>query len=175
MSDYTVTLDRLGESAGALLAGLGARLAAGEITEEEFLALVSAAVLTSRSKATGLADTALAAALSVARGSAVPALGLLPPADATEVLAAVRAALSGAREQLPDVLHVEGRADALATAQDAYSEGMRRRAVPAWQRVPNADACPLCVKFALDVLPGSVPMFHHKGCTCTQRPLLEET
>ena len=49
---------------------------------------------------------------------------------------------------------------------------MRQQGIPAWTRVLNGDACELCQSLAGDVLPGDAEMYHHKGCGCTQRPVL---
>ena len=51
---------------------------------------------------------------------------------------------------------------------------MTARGVPGWTRVLNQGACVLCRDLAGPVLPGDAPMYHHKGCGCAQRPVLNE-
>lgn len=174
---YTDTLAVLAASSERAVVALYARLETGELTEDEFVALATAALLRASYRGAALADVALAAYLSVARGEAVPALGLAPRQDQRgRLTAAVRGLLAG-RASSPDpaeAARVLGRAEPLAVAQDTYGQGMRRHGVRRWTRVLNTGACKLCQTLAGVVLPASADMYHHKGCGCTQRPVQEE-
>ncbi len=123
-------------------------------------------------RATALADVSLAAFLSAATGRAVPTLGIVPPeVDHRPELATI-AATTGV--DLADSYATHARATTLATAQDAYGQAMVAQRVPSWTRVLNSGACELCQDLAGAVLPGDAEMYHHRGCGCTQRPVLNQ-
>lgn len=169
---YTETLDKLAATAEAQVLAAFDSWQEGLIGYADFLAVADAYLTAAGHRATALADTALAAFLTANTGKAVPTLGLLPPeVDHRPELATI-AAMTGV--VLADRFATHARATTLATAQDAYSEGITRRGIPGWTRVLNGGACPLCQDLAGPVLPGSVPMYHHKGCGCTQQPVLDE-
>ena len=69
------------------------------------------------------------------------------------------------------------RAETFDAGQAAYGEAMRRRDVPGWRRRANPGACPGCRRFAdlPGIVPVSVQMWRHDGCTCVQVPNLERT
>lgn len=167
---YTETLDRLATSIEEQVLAAYRSWQDDQITREEFLAVAVAFLAAAVNRGTALADAALAAYLSAATGTAVPALGLTPPtgdhrADLEE---------AATHPEDPEARTAStARAVTLAAAQDAYGRGMRERGVNAWTRVLNSGACELCQDLAGDVLPGTAEMYHHKGCGCTQRPILD--
>ena len=168
MIGYTETLDRMAEKVGGQVLAAFESWQAGRITEGEFVAVVAAFLTAADSRATALADTALAAFLSAATGRPVAALGTVPPDLDHRPRIGELVAAGAAGEQWRSY----GRGSALARAQDAYSEAMTARQVPGWTRQVNQGACALCRDLAGTVLPGDVPMYHHKGCGCVQRPVL---
>lgn len=167
---YTETLDRLATATETQLVAAWESWQEGLITEADFYAVATAYLAAAENRATALADVALAAYLSAALGRAVPTLGLLPRAQ--DWAPDLRAAMADESDPGGRVGRT-GRAVALAAAQDAYGDGMRAHGVPAWTRVLNGGACKLCQDLAGDVLPGHAPMYHHAGCGCTQRPILD--
>lgn len=174
MTSYTETLAVLAASTETDVVALHDRWDTGEITEAQFVALATVALVHAAARGTALADLALAAALSVQRHEPVPTLGLDPPADATRTAeTAVRDTLASAAylAGAASAVAVLGRSHTLAVAQDAYAQGMRRQGVQTWTRVLNGGACELCHDLAGDVLPVSADMYHHRGCGCTQQPL----
>lgn len=175
MTTYVETLNAFADVAGDQLAALWDRLEGGDITADEFVALATAALVQAAARGVALADLGLSATLTAQQGRAVPPLGLGLPEAAPILLAASVAAVQRKPDATRDDAHVTGRAETLAAAQDAYSEGMRAHEVPAWTRVLNAGACELCQDLAGDVLPGHAEMYHHRGCGCTQRPITERT
>lgn len=168
---YTETLDKLATATEAQVLAAFRSWEEGLITLADFLAVAAAYLAAADNRATALADTALAAFLTVETGRPVPVLGLLPPERDHRPELATIAAMTGV--VLADRFATHARATTLATAQDAYGEAMTRRGIPAWTRVLNGGACKLCQDLAGDVLPGHAPMYHHRGCGCTQRPILE--
>ncbi len=170
---YTETLAKLATDVERQVAAAYAAHEAGRLTETEFVAVAAAFVAAGANRGTGLADVALAATVSTMTSRPVPTVGVLPAS--VDHAGPVRALL--ARDDLPDVgarLGTHARAETLSAAQDAYGEAMTRQGVPAWTRVLNSGACELCQDLAGDVLPGDAPMYHHKGCGCTQRPVLNQ-
>lgn len=166
---YTETLGKLATQTEDQLTAAYKSWTDGLIDEADFYAVATAYLAAATNRATALADTALAAYLSTVLGKPVPTLGMVPPvADATPDL---RDAVNDQSDPGGRVGRT-GRAVALAAAQDAYGAGMAQHGVPAWTRVLNADACKLCQDLAGDVLPGTAQMYHHAGCGCTQRPIL---
>lgn len=169
----TNTLGAVAERAGERLVELHARLDSGEIAREDFLLLAVAQLDISKSRAVALADLALAVDLTALRGAAVLPIGLPPPP--TTPAATVADVLDGEPYRLDAAAAVAvlGRAESLAAAQDAYGAGMQQQGVSAWTRQLNGGACKLCQDLAGDVLPASAPMYHHRGCGCSQRPIEE--
>jgi hypothetical protein len=166
---YTETLHRLATTTEKQLVAAWESWQEGLITADEFYAVATAYLAAASNRAVALADVALAAYLSAALGRPVPTLGLVPPE--TNHTDELRRAVADETDPGGRVGRT-GAAVALAAAQDAYGEGMRAHGVPAWTRVLNGGACPLCIDLAGDVLPGHAEMYHHKGCGCTQRPIL---
>jgi hypothetical protein len=171
VTPYTETLDKLATATEAQVLAAFASWQAGRLTLAAFLAVAATYLSAAGSKATALADTALATYLTAHTGTMVPVLGLVPTdVDQRPALATI-AATTGA--DLADKSATHARATTLATAQDAYGDAMTTRGIPAWTRVLNSGAGALCQDLAGDVLPGPAPMYHHKGCGCTQRPIPE--
>lgn len=168
---YTETLDRLATATERQVVAAFESWQEGLIDLADFLAVADAYLNASENRATALADLALAAYLSAARGTAVPTLGLVPPETDHRPELATVAALTGV--DLTAKIAATARDIPLARAHAAYGEAMTRRGVPGWTRVLNGGACELCQDLAGDVLPGSVEMYHHKGCGCTQQPVLD--
>ncbi len=174
MTRYTETLAAFATATETTVLALHGRYETGQITEAQFVALATAALVRAGAQGAALADLALAASLSVQRKRPVATLGLTLPAGAPDTArTAVTDTLNGERYRVDAVAAVAvlGRAEALASAQDAYGAGMRQHGVTGWTRVLNGGACSLCQDLAGPVLPTSAEMFHHKGCGCTQQPI----
>jgi len=174
MTTYTETLAAFASATETTVLALHGRYETGEITEAQFVALATAALIRAGAQGAALADLALAASLSVQRQLPVPTLGLTLPDDAPEAArAAVTDTLHGQSYRVDAVAAVAvlGRAEALASAQDAYAAGIRQHGVSGWTRVLNGGACELCQDLAGPVLPASADMYHHRGCGCTQQPI----
>jgi hypothetical protein len=172
----TETMARFAQRVEDDLVALHNRLDVGELTMPDFVALATVLLVRARAAGVAVADLALAAELSVLLGRAVPALGLPVPDELlTTAHAAVEDTVTSPQYQVnaAAAVAVLGRSQALEAVQDAYTEGLRERRVPAWTRVLNGGACGLCADLAGDVLPGHAEMYHHKGCGCSQRPIME--
>ena len=125
-------------------------------------------------RATALADLALTATLLRALRRPLPALGLgLPDDEPDRLTQALTTLFDDTNEPRPRLARL-ARAEPLAAGRRAYTAGMVERDVPGWRRRTGTDPCPLCR--TLDdgsVLPPSVPMADHPGCSCTPVPVLE--
>ena len=167
MTPFTETMSRLADQVGGQVGAAFDAWQEGRISEDEFRAVVAAFLAAADSRATALADIALAVTLSAASGAAMAPLGLVPPDLDHGPRVAELVAAGAPVEQWRSY----GRGSTLARAQDAYGDAMTARGVPGWTRQLNQGACPLCQDLAGPVLPGNVPMYHHPGCGCTQRIL----
>lgn len=166
----TATLGALADRAAAQLVALHGRYTDGHLTREDFAALALAFLDGARAQAVALADLALAAELTVLREQVASPLGLAPAPIAT---GEVTDTLDSERYQADAVaaITVLARATTLAAAQDATTEGMTVHGVQQWTRDPNDGACPVCTDLAAGTVPTTTPMWTHKGCGCTQRPV----
>jgi hypothetical protein len=170
---YRDALIGIADRSEAAVVALWDRLEAGEITGDGFIALAATAIATANRRAVTLADLSLAAAVSVQLRRAVVPVGTTPPDD-LERLRTAAATVVG--------LGTVGRAARLARSEPleaaarAYSEGIRRSPhVTGWTRQTSGSACPLCTGWAAaGVLPDTVQMATHKGCSCVPVPVTTE-
>ena len=150
------------------------RFVAGELDQDTTTALIAANIAKANSKAVTLADLSLAATLMLQLRTPVATLGLTPPADDPDRLTKAVVTLLAVENLTRERVARLARAEPLGRAADAYSEGIREnRSVTGWTRQVSANACEVCQGLAGDVLPDSVPMYHHPGCTCTPVPITE--
>ena len=192
-------LAELAASTETAVVQLVERWEAGELTDEQFAALATAAIARGQSAATALADLGVATAIGVST------VGLLRDAGAVSRAAAVaREVLSTAprvafgigfnptrmlkevkepghdREwyrvrnqalKFIETAAMEARAEVLGTAQVASRRAIRAHGA-GWVRKPNSGACEVCTSLRNDQpIPADTPMWTHKGCGCTQKPL----
>lgn len=159
---------------------LFAAWSAGDLTDAEFEALLTALVAGANGRAAAVADLSLAAAVTVALRRPVAPLGLLPaPGDPARLARASRT-LVRALETTPDpparVARLV-RAEPLSTAARTYSDGMARSEhVTGWTRGLSGKACQLCRWWARDgrVWPAGYAMPTHKGCSCSPIPTVTD-
>jgi hypothetical protein len=170
----TDTMANLGRATERQVVALHARYEAGDLDEARFVTLAVAVLVRAKARGVALADLALAAALTVLRRYPVATVGLeLPTGAQRNAQEAVRTTLASDpyRTDPAAAVAVLARSEVFATTQDAYADGMRRRGVGYWERVPNADACPVCQDLSEGVVAADVQMWRHKGCGCVQRPV----
>lgn len=152
--------------------GLWERWEAGDITEAQFRALATTALVQQAARGTALADVALAASLTkLTRAVAVTTGDTEDHTDAATEAVDDTLASDPYRKDPAGAVAVMGGSFAAGAMQDAYSKGMREQGVTFWTRVPNPGACELCVELSDTVLPASVDMYHHKGCGCVAQPV----
>ena len=173
---YRDTITRLAGSTEDAALDLHRRWEAGDLTDNEFAALLAALVARANGRATAVADLALAASITVSLRRPVAPLGLLPPTSDTARLERAARTLRGRLEDTPDpaarVARL-GRAEPLTAAARAYSAGMATSPhVTGWSRGLSGKACQLCQWWSGGgrVFPAERPMPTHTGCTCTPIP-----
>lgn len=171
------TLATLGEDTAERAGVLYARWQDGQIDDTFFVAALAALIARANHRATSAADLALAATLTLQLHRPVLPLGITPPPDEADRLttaaSTLLAALPVVADPLARVLRL-ARSEPIAAAQRAYNDAMRASThVTGWTRQVSPGACELCQALAGDVLPVTVEMFHHPGCTCTAVPVTE--
>ncbi|MFW0784861.1 hypothetical protein AAFP35_10085 [Gordonia sp. CPCC 206044] len=172
MTGYTDTMAALAASTDERVQALYGRYTSGEITADEFVAMAIGILAQGESRAVSLADLALAGALTAATGRVRTPVGLLPDHGAEQRAAqAIREAFDDFEP--PAKLTINIRDAVLETAQRSYGTAMRRQGVERWTRKLNTGACELCHDLAGDTLPASADMYRHKGCGCSQKPIIE--
>lgn len=154
-------------------------LEAGEITQDEAVALIAAVVAVANRRAAHLAALGVAADVTRAARTPVPAVPVTRPEDVGR-LGRAASTLLDALEGTPDP---EGRAKRLArsevlkNASEARSEAIAgTEGVEGWVRQLNGDTCQLCTWWHRGgrVWPKDHPMPRHTGCDCTATPVIRD-
>lgn len=173
---YRDELHRLGDDTARRVVGVFDEYGSGDLTVDEAVALIAAIIARANGTAVALADVSLAATLMRQSGRPVPTIGLLPPPDDPARLQKAAATLLAVTGLTTERVARLGRSEPLGSAARAYSDGIRKSPVViGWTRQVSANACDLCQDLAGDVLPDTVPMYHHPGCSCTPVPVTKET
>lgn len=177
---YRDTIGRLGDATAEKVLVVVAAWETGELTDEEAAALIAAVVSTANLRAAALGDLSLSADLTKATRTVVPPSGVVPPPDEIRRLNKAAATLL---EVLPETPDPEaraarlGRSEPLTSAVNARGEALSRsQLVEGWTRQVSGSGCELCGWWSRDgrVWPKDHPMPQHKGCRCTQTPVLVE-
>lgn len=177
---YRDTIGHLGDATATKVLVVVAAWEAEEITEDEAAALIAAIVSTSNYRAAGLADLSLAADLTKATGTVVPPVGIVPDKDDVRRLNTAAKTLLAVLPDTPDPQARAarlGRSEPLTAAQNARGEALTRsQVVEGWTRSVSGSGCQLCNWWSRDgrVWPKDHTMPRHKGCRCTQNPVLVE-
>jgi hypothetical protein len=168
---YTDGTTRLADAATAKVTALLAAYQAGQLTVDQFKTAAVQVMVTMMSAAGMYADQALAAYLSQQTGKQVTPVGVVGVDAAARlsqafdtVLASTNASMSAGRL---------ANAEVLASAQSGWGAAMQRQPyVNGWTRQTKPGACDICQRLTGSVLSLSTPIYHHPGCNCTQRPVL---
>lgn len=174
---YRETLGRLADETERRAVAIHAAYIAGELSHDEAVALLAAAVAQGNARATSLADLALAAEIMAALGEAVPVVGV-PLQDDTDRLRKAATTLLTAVEKSPvpeAIVRRLARSEVFKTANRTYGEAMRASPhVKGWVRDLEGEACELCTWWWREgrVWPDSHPMPTHPGCECTAKPVV---
>lgn len=176
---YRDTLIALSErSERQVLAAYRAFLS-GAMSRDECVQWIASAVAISNGQANALANLAYASELMTQLGIPAPVANLDPPDDIERLTKAANTVLSVAEASASSEAIVGrlGRAEPLETAAKSYSDAMIRSGKTlGWTRQLSAGACQLCRWWWREgrVWPAEHPFQHHKGCTCTPKPVIAE-
>lgn len=156
------------------------RYEGGGLTREQFVAAVAAVIARADGRAVRVADRAAAIQMSrLLRAQVAP-----EPTELEDQRPRLRDAVTTLLDERPEVatsaallavsqrkrLGRLARAEPLQRGQEAVQANLERREV-GWVRATGPDPCPLCQEWDDgEVRPASVPMPHHTGCSCVQRP-----
>lgn len=177
---YRDILVKLGDTTVEKVLKVYTLMDAGQVTYLEAVGLMSVLIGKSQARAVALAETSLAAELTLATLSPV---GVVP----TGVEPNMRKLRGGSRVVLATVASTPdpvGRIGRMArnlvyeAGATAYSEGMKRSPITeGWQRQLEPDACQMCVWWWREgrTWPKDHVMPTHKGCTCTPKPVFQRS
>lgn len=143
---------------------------AGDLTDDDLVAMVAARVALGNTRAAALADLGLAADITAATRRLSLPLGLLPPAgDAQRLTTAVRGIVdadkSTARTRIERLADNEPKETAATTRGNGITLS---RNVTGWTRGVSPNACRACHGLAGATLSTKTTMWRHTGCSCTQ-------
>lgn len=180
----TGAIDNLTAQSEAAVLALWKRLAADQLTEEQFVTLAAAEVARSNARAVSLADLAVAMSVTVQTGRATAPVGLPIIDHQARLRAALRtvlrddiASVESAREKAESIAARLGRlarAEPARVAQSAMHQAMGRHpSVGGWVRGLSAKPCGLCRQWADGVVrSNNISMNRHAGCSCVPQPVL---
>ena len=175
---YQDELVALADNNDAQVQAVYRRYLSRELTTEDAIVLMAAAIAQANARAYALADLALAASIMVGTGTPATVVGVLPPVDHSARLVKAARTVLGVAEasEVPDAIVSRlARSERLESATRAFGEAMPQQPlVKGWVRHLDADPCQLCRWWWREgrVWPANHPMPRHKGCECVQRPVL---
>lgn len=151
----------------------------GLLDEDETVVLIATYIARANGRARMLADNAIALELMAQLGEVVPVAGVPIPDDTDRLLLAAGTVLTvAAKSDVPEAIIARlARSEPLESAAKAYSDAMVRSGrTKGWVRQRSATACQLCTWWWREgrVWPAEHPFQHHKGCTCTPKPVVAE-
>ena len=177
---YRDILVRLGDTTVEKVLRVYALMQAGEVTYLEAVGLMSVLIGKSQARAVALAETSLAAELTLGTRTAVGVVATGVAPNMLKLRGASRVVLATVNST-PDP---EGRIGRMArnltyeAGANAYSRGvMRSGLVEGWVRNLEPAACQMCVWWWREgrTWPKDHIMPMHKGCTCTPMPVFQKS
>lgn len=177
---YTDTLHRLGTASERAVLSVYAAFLDGSLSRADTVAYMAGLIARYNGRARSLADLAMAAELMAALGEPVPATGITMPAGEPARLAKAAGTVLVVAEEsdVPQAIVARlARCEPLAAAADTYTDVMIRSGrTRGWTRHISSGACQLCRWWWRDgrVWPAEHPFQHHKGCTCSPKPVVTE-
>lgn len=176
---YRDTLIALSERSERQVLSAYRAFLAGNLSRDETIRYIASAIAVANGQAAALADLALAAEIMAALGEAIPVVGLTPADDVERLTKAATTVLTVAEaSEVPEaIISRLARSEPLETAARSYGDAMIRSGrTRGWRRQLSAGACQLCQWWSRDgrIWPAEHPFQHHKGCTCTPKPVIAE-
>lgn len=176
---YQDTLDRLSDDTEARAQKVLDQLEAGDIDQETAIALLTTIILVAQKRGAAVAEFSFAAQVSTMSGTPTVTRGLKAGSQKDIVFKIIERTLStskGIDETKTRIVRI-ARNEPQEIAKQTYGKAMEASPkVEGWTRGLDADPCELCVWWSRDgrVWPKNYPLQHHKGCNCTQVPVLSD-
>ncbi|MGB6243677.1 hypothetical protein [Gordonia sp. (in: high G+C Gram-positive bacteria)] len=176
---YRETLSQLAfESERAILATYRSFLE-GLLDREETVRMIAHLIAEANGRARSLADMAMAAQMMVELQEPLPVTGVAYPDDVPRLRKAADTVLTVAEaSEVPEAIVARlARSEPLEAAAEAAQDAMVRSGLTkGWIRQKSPNACQLCTWWWREgrVWPAEHPFQHHKGCTCSPKPVLRE-
>jgi len=176
---YRDTLIRLADDSERRVLAVYQAFLDGVLSRDETIQAIATLVSAANGQAFALADLAFAAEVMTQLGQAVPVSGVTAPDDLDRLTKAASTVLDVADSSPVSAAIVArlARSEPLESAANAYSDSMIRSGkTKGWVRQKSAGACQLCEWWWREgrVWPAEHPFQHHKGCTCTPKPVIAE-
>lgn len=149
----------------------------GLLDQDETVKIIATIIARANGRARMLADNAIALEVMVQLGEAIPTPEIDVPDDTERLeLAAATVLVVAAKSDVPEAIVARlARSEPLEAAANAYSDAMVRSGkTKGWVRQLHPGACQLCQWWSRDgrIWPAEHPFQHHKGCTCTPKPVV---
>lgn len=176
---YRDQLVRLSEASERQVLAAYRAFMSGSLSRDEAIRYIASAVAVANGQAAALADLALAAEIMTQLGTAasVGAGHYAADVDRLTKAASTTLVVAEASEVPESIVGRLGRCEPLETAANTYSDAMVRSGrTKGWTRQLSANACQLCRWWWREgrVWPAEHKFQHHKGCTCTPKPVIAE-
>lgn len=175
---YQETLDRLSADAEAKAQKVLDQLEAGDIDQAAAIALLAAIILVAQKRGAAVAEISFAAQVSAMSGTATVAAGVKAgEQDVVRRVITKTVTTSKTIDETRNRIVRIAKNEPQEIAKQTYGKALERsKKVEGWTRGLDSDPCELCVWWSRDgrVWPKDYPLAHHKGCQCTQVPVLTE-
>lgn len=176
---YRETLVSLAEDTERRVLDVYRAYLAGHLTRAEAVDRIGLLVSVANRQGVMLADLAFSAEVMAQTGVAAPTVGVTPTDDLDRLTQAASTTLDVAETSAVSEAIVArlARCEPLESAAKGYSDAMIRSGkTKGWVRRKSANACQLCTWWWREgrIWPAEHPFQHHKGCTCTPKPVIAE-
>lgn len=150
---------------------------AGKLSRDETATAIANIIAAANGQAGAVADLAMTSEVFAQIGEPVPVATGRVPDDTSRLTEAAQTALEVAEaSEVPEAIIARlGRCEPLERAAASYSDAMVRTGrTKGWVRDRSANCCELCEWWWRNgrIWPAEHPFQHHKGCTCTPKPVV---
>lgn len=176
---YRDTLAQLAEDSEQTVLAAYHSYLEGLLDREETVQIIAQLIAEANGRARSLADMAMATQMMIELGEPLPVSGVDFPDESPRLRKAADTTLTVAEASpVPDAIVGRlARSEPLEAAAEAAQDSMVRSGLTrGWIRQKSANACQLCEWWWREgrVWPAEHPFQHHKGCTCSPKPVLKK-
>ena len=174
---YADTLKRLAADSERQALAVYRLFVEDRLDRDDTINLIATMIARANGRARMLADYAIPVDLIIQLQEVVPVTGVDVPDDTSRLTKAASTVLGTAEaSDVPEAIVARlARSEPLEAAAKSYSEAMVRSGrTKGWTRQLSGKACQLCRWWSRDgrIWPAEHPFQHHKGCTCTPKPVV---